>query len=70
MMPRFSYIQMMHREFRKGKMTPEALQAKKEDLCMCMLTTTDEWDTYANRRDHTHDMEETAEWLREQGFLA
>ena len=68
---RFSYIQMMHREFRMNtSMSAEFITARKEDLCKTMLTTMDEWDTYAKRRDHTDDMGETAAWLRQQGYLA
>lgn len=68
---RFSYIQMMHSEFRTaGALSAEFIKARKEDLCKSMLTTMDEWDTYAQRRDQTDDMGETAAWLRENGWLA
>lgn len=68
---RFSYIQMMDKHLRRSQgHHASAINERKKDLCRLMLTTTAEWDTYANRRDHTEDMEETAAWLRENGFLA
>ena len=67
---RFSYIQMMDKHLRRSR-APHAqeISDRKKDLCRLMLTTPAEWDTYASRRDHTEDMEETAGWLRENGFL-
>lgn len=67
---RFSYIQMMEKAFKSSKsISATEVESRKRDICRCMLTTTQEWDTYASRRDHTDDMEETSTWLREQGFV-
>ena len=67
---RFSYIQMMDKHLRRSRAPhASAINERKRDLCRLMLTTPAAWDTYANRRDHTEDMEETATWLRDNGFL-
>ena len=67
---RFSYIQMMEKALKSSKsISATEVETRKKDICRCMLTTTREWDTYASRRDHTGDMEETATWLRSNGFV-
>ena len=67
---RFSYIQMMDKHLRRSQAQhAREIHDRKKDLCRLMLTSPAEWDTYANRRDHTEDMEETANWLRDAGFL-
>lgn len=66
---RFSYVQMMDNKLKHSHRSDGEIQLAKESIVRCMLSSMQEWDTYANRRDHTGDMEETVLWLREVELL-
>jgi hypothetical protein len=62
-MCRFSYIQ--HLELTSMKqMTPEQKTKFKNDVSRCMLTSPQEWDYYAGRRDMTNELGDVCAELR------
>ena len=67
---RFSFIQHIERTLFKS-CSPETKAQTKKSLCLCMLTSEDEWDkTYASRKHHFEDEEDVCMEMRELGYLA
>lgn len=67
---RFTFAQHIQRT-RFRDCHPDAVRQIKNDLCLCMLTSVQEWDdTYASRKRHYEEEEDVCIDMREQGYLA
>ena len=67
---RFSFIQHIERTLFKS-CSPETKAQTKKSVCLCMLTSEDEWDkTYASTKHHFEDEEDVCMEMRELGYLA
>ena len=66
---RFTFAQHIERTLFKRCSLEERKEHKKK-MCLCMLTSEEEWDkTYSSRKRHYEEEEEVCMDLREQGYL-
>ena len=66
---RFSFIQHLERTVLKTATAAERINIIK-NVSMAMLTSPEEWDTYANRRSWADDIDDTVASLRDGNYLA